>query len=120
MGFHDVGPGLGSPILGVSSLIESVRKALLKLLKTDGNILLQGEPGTGNRLVALRIHLNSTRKDGPFIVIDCADKNIGKHLLESLEAAKGGTLFIENITALGRDLQQNLLIPFVKAWMIPA
>ncbi len=90
-------------------------------------VLLQGESGTGKDLAAESLHLESARRDGPFVVVDCGavpanllevelfgneagaftgatDRRIG-----AFEAADGGTLFLDEIGELALDLQPKLL-----------
>ena len=90
-------------------------------------VLLQGESGTGKDLAAESIHLESARRDGPFVVVDCGA--IPANLLEAelfgfeagaftgataqrtgaFEAAHGGTIFLDEIGELALDLQPKLL-----------
>jgi two-component system response regulator GlrR len=94
---------------------------------SDATVLLQGETGTGKDLAAEAIHLESARRDGPFVVVDCGA--IPPNLLEAelfghergaftgatttrvgaFEAAAGGTLFLDEIGELSLDLQPKLL-----------
>ena len=94
---------------------------------SDATVLLHGETGTGKEVAAESIHLESARRAGPFIVIDCG--GIPPNLLESelfghergaftgavsaregaFEAANGGTIFLDEIGELGTDLQPKLL-----------
>ena len=94
---------------------------------SDATIMVTGETGTGKEILAEEIHNFSTRKDKPFIVIDCAA--ISKELIESelfghvkgaftganadrqgaFELADGGTVFLDEIGDLSPDLQPKLL-----------
>ena len=94
---------------------------------SDATVLLEGETGTGKEAAAESVHIESARRDQPFIVVDCA--SIPKDLLESelfghergaftgavaaragaFEAANGGTLFLDEIGELSSELQPKLL-----------
>jgi len=100
---------------------------LEKIAKTDVNILIEGETGTGKSTLAYRIHNLSHRKDKPFIVVDCS--NIPKELFEAelfgyekgaftgasvsksgrLEIADGGTVFFDEIGDIPLEFQTKLL-----------
>ena len=93
----------------------------------DVTIMITGETGTGKEILAEEIHNHSSRRDKPFIVIDCAA--ISKELIESelfghvkgaftganadrqgaFELADGGTVFLDEIGDLSPDLQPKLL-----------
>jgi len=114
-------------LLGRSAQMRQIFTALTKAAPSEATILLRGETGTGKGAVARAIHAASARKDGPFVVFDCGAT--AQNLLESelfghergaftgavdrrigaLEAAKGGTLFIDELAELSLPLQPKLL-----------
>ena len=70
------GEDADSEILGTSEATEQLRKLIRRVAQTDATVLIQGENGTGKELVARALHKNSTRKDGPFIKLNCAINKI--------------------------------------------
>ena len=114
-------------ILGTSAAMQKLFGVLQKVIRSDANILVMGETGTGKELVARTIHAHSFRQDKPFVAIDCAA--LPENLLESelfghekgaftganqttrglLELAHTGTLFLDEIGELPLNLQSKLL-----------
>ncbi len=114
-------------IIGTSPRMAEVYGYIMSIARTKTNVLVTGESGTGKELVARAIHMESERKDGPFIAINCGA--IPENLLESelfghqkgsftgavanksglAEEADGGTLFLDEITELPLHLQVKLL-----------
>jgi len=114
-------------IIGQSSAIKDVFSLIDKVAKTDANILILGENGTGKELVARAIHQKSLRKDSSFVAVDMGA--ITETLFESelfghkkgaftdaredrpgrFELANGGTLFLDEIGNLSMSLQSKLL-----------
>ncbi len=113
--------------IGESALMRRLFALLERAAPSDQTVLLLGEAGTGKSLFAQTIHAQSTRRSGPFMVVDCAA--IPAALIESelfghergafagalstrtgqLEAARGGTVFLDEIGELPLDLQPKLL-----------
>jgi len=114
-------------MLGTSPRMQEVFSSIRKVATTDVPVLIVGESGTGKELVAKAIHRQSSRKDFPFVVINCGA--IPETLLESelfghekgaftgahiqrkgrFETAQGGTLFLDEIGELSLALQVKLL-----------
>jgi len=117
----------GNVMIGSSPVMEKVYGVISKISDIRCNVLIQGESGTGKELVAQAIHQNSPAADRPFVVIDCGALN--DTLLESelfghekgaftgavgskqglLEAAKGGTVFLDEIGNISDAMQMKLL-----------
>ncbi len=114
-------------ILGTSEAIRKVFATLQRVMRSDANILLGGETGTGKELVARTIHAHSLRAEAPFVAVDCAA--LPETLLENelfghergaftgadratrglMELAHTGTLFLDEIGELTSTLQARLL-----------
>ncbi len=111
-----------------SGKINRILTFCKKVAPTDSTILIQGESGTGKGVLAHFIHRISKRKSGPFLTINCAA--IPEELLESelfgyskgaftgasktgkpglIEAADGGTVFLDEIGEMPLALQAKLL-----------
>ena len=114
-------------MLGVSPAMIRVFNRIDELADTTATVLIQGETGTGKGMVAAALHQNSPRKDGPFVVVNCAALN--ENLLASelfghakgaftgaineregrFQAAAGGTLFLDEIGDISPLMQASLL-----------
>jgi two-component system NtrC family response regulator len=114
-------------MLGTSPGMQKVFSSIRKVATTDAPVLILGESGTGKEVAAQAIHNRSTRKDGPFVAINCSA--IPESLLESelfghekgaftgahqqrkgrFEMASGGTLFLDEIGELPASIQVKLL-----------
>jgi two-component system, NtrC family, response regulator HydG len=114
-------------IIGVSPAIAQVRYLIETVARTDVDVALYGETGTGKELAAREVHEYSRRASGPFVVVDCAA--LPEPLLENelfgheagaytgadrkvaglLAEADGGTVFIDEIGDMPLPLQSKLL-----------
>jgi DNA-binding NtrC family response regulator len=61
----------GPKLIGDGELMARVKVAMREIAGADSNVLITGETGTGKELVAELIHRNSTRRDRPFVCINC-------------------------------------------------
>lgn len=106
---------------------DTVAKAI-KIGMTDSTVMIYGESGTGKEMMAQSVHNISSRKEDPFVAVNCAA--ISENLLESelfgyeegaftgarkggkpglFELAHGGTIFLDEINSMSLNLQAKLL-----------
>ncbi len=110
-----------------SAPMRELERMVSKVAPTDTTVLVTGESGTGKGVIALAIHEQGGRRDGPFVVVNCSA--IPEHLLESeffghtkgaftsadrarkglFLQADGGTLFLDEIGELPLHMQTKLL-----------
>jgi len=114
-------------LIGGSDPMRLVYDAVSRVADSNVNVLVRGESGTGKELVAQAIVASGSRKDKPFVSVNCAA--LPESLIEAelfghekgaftdahearaghIEAAHGGTLFLDEIGTLGLSLQSKLL-----------
>ncbi len=114
-------------LVGNSRAIRKVRKLIEQVADSEANVLILGESGTGKEVVARNLHYYSSRRDKPFVPVNCGA--IPPDLLESelfghekgaftgaissrqgrFEMAQGGTLFLDEIGDMPLAMQVKLL-----------
>lgn len=114
-------------IIGEAPAMQEVFRAIGRLAKSNINVMICGQSGTGKELVANALHQHSPRSRAPFVAINIAA--VPAELLESelfghekgaftgaqaqrqgrFEQANGGTLFLDEIGEMSADLQTRLL-----------
>jgi Nif-specific regulatory protein len=114
-------------VVGSSPAMRRLFDLLDKVIETDTTVLILGETGTGKELIAKVVHYNGPRKDKPFVAENCGA--LTESLLESelfghvrgaftgavsdkkglLEAASGGTVFLDEIGEMSPAMQVKLL-----------
>ena len=117
----------GKEIIGTSKHMRSVFEIIARLSHVTTSVLIRGENGTGKELVARAVHYNSSRKEKPFVAVNCGA--IPENLVESeffghekgaftganqrhigkFQYAEGGTLFLDEIGELSPTMQVKLL-----------
>ena len=114
-------------IIGKNYKMQRIYELIQQIAPTDATVLIEGESGTGKELIARAIHYNSSRKEKPFIKVDCG--SLVDSLLESelfghvkgaftgaisdkvgrFELADGGTIFLDEIGNISLTSQAKLL-----------
>lgn len=115
-------------ILGKSSSLEDVKRIAQNYAKVNSTVLITSESGTGKEMFTQSIHNASTRRQGPFVAINCAA--LAPTILESelfgyvegafsgarkggkagvFELAHGGTIFLDEVGEISVSLQEKLL-----------
>ena len=120
-------PNSDRAMIGKTVHMQQLSAHIKKVARTDASVLITGPSGTGKELAAQSIHRQSTRKNAPFVAVNCGA--IAPQLFQSelfgyekgaftgahqrkigrIEAAQGGTLFLDEIGDMPFDMQVNLL-----------
>ena len=114
-------------MIGETSVMRTLFNTIEKVTDVNCNVIITGESGTGKELVARALHDYSSRKEAPFVTVDCGALN--ENMLESelfgheqnafsgaeqrqqglLEQASGGTLFLDEICNISDAMQIKLM-----------
>lgn len=114
-------------VVGKSKAMEKVLDVVKLISSSDSTVLITGESGTGKELLAREIHNHCPRKKAPFVVVDCGalvetlfESELFGHVKGSFtgahetkhgrfEVANGGTIFLDEISGIGLNIQAKLL-----------
>ncbi len=122
-----LGSGAGYGMIGKGRLLVELQRTIRQIGPMQVNVLICGESGTGKELIARAVHLESERRDGPFVAVNCGA--VPEALFESiffghekgaftgatrrhagfLEEAQGGTFFLDEVGELTAKGQVALL-----------
>ncbi|MFT5117298.1 MAG: two-component system C4-dicarboxylate transport response regulator DctD [Kiritimatiellia bacterium] len=118
---------LDKRIVGRTPAMLKLRNELMMLTGADVDVLIWGETGSGKEVVARALHEEGSRKDKPFVALNCgaipldimeselfgheagAFTSANKQRIGKLEHAKGGTIFLDEIESMPMELQIKLL-----------
>ena len=114
-------------VVGKSKAMLSVLDIVRRVSPTESTVLISGESGTGKEVIALEIHRHSLRNGSPFVAVDCGalvetlfESELFGHVKGSFtgahetkhgrfEVADGGTIFFDEISNIGLNIQAKLL-----------
>ena len=110
-------------LIGNSNNIENIKDEINKVSITESRIFINGPTGSGKELIARKVHKQSKRSKGPFVILNAALLDIEKYELElfgeekengaisygALEKASGGTLLVDEISEIQLETQSKIL-----------
>jgi two-component system nitrogen regulation response regulator NtrX len=118
--------GTTDELIGQSSSIREVKRAIERVAPTNSRVLITGPAGSGKEVAARMLHANSHRADGPFIVVNCAtmlpdrveaelfgaengNQGIAPAKVGTFEAAHNGTLFLDEVSDMPLETQGKIV-----------
>ena len=110
--------GLDAMLIGNNKQLVKIKQQIIQFAALDSPILILGDTGTGKQLAASALHQLSPRSNKPFITINCANLTEAQFALALfgstsnpgyVEKAHGGTIFLDELSALSSDQQMQLL-----------
>jgi DNA-binding NtrC family response regulator len=106
-------------LIGISPKMQETYEIIERIGRSSPSFLIQGEKGTGKELVARVIHKRSDRADKPFIPVNCSaiaerspESALYDHVTDLFDAAKRGTIFLDEVAEIPPSLQTKLLQAF--------
>ena len=110
-------------LIGTSLLMQNLRQMIEKVSPTSSRVFITGAPGSGKELVAKQIHLKSTRREGPFAIVNCAalteeradaelfGEEEGGEVIHTgiFEKTDGGTVLLDEIVDMPIGVQSKLI-----------
>ena len=110
-------------LIGSSQNIQKIREQIEKLSTSESRVFINGPTGSGKELIARKIHKNSKRDKGPFIILNGAlldvakyelelfgeEKNNGSILYGAFEKSTNGILLIDEVTEIPLETQSKIL-----------
>ena len=117
------GLGLNGDLIGISPVMDQLRQSIRQVAPTQAAVLVQGARGTGKEVVVKALYRQSSRAGGPFLEVRCLNRPETSLEIElfgqrkegqarrvgAVEAAQGGTIWLDEIGELSPSLQAKLL-----------
>ncbi|MCP4447339.1 MAG: hypothetical protein GY811_18625 [Myxococcales bacterium] len=102
-------------LVGNSGVMRDLFVDLARVASAETPLLLLGGAGSGKESVARAVHRQSSRRAGPFHIVDCTGthQQVERSLIDAFETAAGGTLYLAQISEMSHELQSRLLRVFL-------
>ena len=106
-------------LIGISLKMQEIYEIIERIGRSSPSVLIQGEKGTGKEMVARVIHKRSDRTHKPFVPVNCgaivegaSESELFDHITDLFDAARGGTIFLDEVAEIPPSLQPTLLHAF--------